>query len=44
MKKVAIVTINYNTDAETHALLESLKKVQRLNFPADRPIRRDWYV
>lgn len=32
MKKVAVVTINYNTDEQTHALLDSLEKIDRSNF------------
>ena len=32
MKKIAVVTINYNTEEETHALLESLGKVQKSDF------------
>jgi GT2 family glycosyltransferase len=32
MKKVALVTINYNTDEDTHALIQSLEKIHTLDF------------
>jgi GT2 family glycosyltransferase len=32
MKKVGVVTINYNTDEDTHTFLESLEKVQVEDF------------
>jgi GT2 family glycosyltransferase len=35
MKKIGVVTINYNSDNETHTLLESLKKVHDPEFALD---------
>jgi GT2 family glycosyltransferase len=35
MKKIGVVTINYNSDNETHTLLESLKKVHNPGFVLD---------
>jgi GT2 family glycosyltransferase len=32
MKKVTVVTINYNTDEDTHAFLKSLEKINKKNF------------
>lgn len=32
MKKVAVVTVNYNTDEDTHSLVKSLEKTRKADF------------